>query len=110
MRITFPKLWQEILPFIDDKRKEEDFYALFDGIEVVPEKYHDDYAKCVEAKDYFGAIEFIVTITRGQYRKLNEQGQLYKECISDLDTIFIQPRYDEEFGLLLDEYQNNMIG
>ncbi len=109
VRMTFPKLWREILPFIDDKRKEEDFYALFDGIEVVPEKYRDNYEKCVEAKDYFGAIEFIATITRGQYRKLNEQGQLYKECISDLNTIFIQTKYDEKFGLLLDEYQNNMI-
>jgi CRISPR-associated endonuclease/helicase Cas3 len=110
VRMIFPKLWREILPFIDDKRKEKDFYALFDGIEVVPEKFSDDYAKCVEAKDYFGAIEFIATITRGQYRKLNEQGQLYKECILDSDTIFIQTKYDEELGLLLDEYQNNMIG
>ncbi|MFZ4525033.1 MAG: CRISPR-associated helicase Cas3' [Chlorobium sp.] len=110
VRMTFPKLWREILPFIDDKRKEEDFYTLFDGMEVVPEKYRDDYAKCVEAKDYFGAIEFIATISRGQYRKLNEQGQLYKECISGSYTIFIQTKYDEELGLLLDEYQNNMIG
>jgi len=110
VRRIFPQLWQEILPFIDDKRKEEDFYALFDGVEVVPEKYRDDYEKCIQAKDYFGAIEFIATITNGQYRKLKEQGQLYRESIMDSDTIFIQTKYDEELGLLLDEYQSNMIG
>jgi len=110
VKSTFPRLWKEILPFIDDKRREEDFFALFDGIEVVPEKYRDNYTKCVDAKDYFGAIEFIATITRGQYRKLKEQGQLYNAYISDSDTIFIHTKYDEELGLLLDEYQNNMIG
>lgn len=109
VRANFQKLWKEILPFIDDHRKEEDFFALFNGIEVVPEEFYDDYRKCMEEKDYFGAIEYVVMITKGQYSKLMRDGQIYSVNVNDFDIKIIRTRYDEDLGLLLEEYQENMI-
>jgi CRISPR-associated endonuclease/helicase Cas3 len=109
VRDAFQKRWKEMKPFVDSKRNEEEFYALFDGVEVVPEKFRDSYTKRVEDKDFFGAIEFVVTISKNQYKRLKQGGQLCEETINDAKVIFIQTKYDEEFGLLIDEHQGNSM-
>ncbi|ACD89537.1 CRISPR-associated helicase Cas3 [Chlorobium limicola DSM 245] len=109
IRSNFMKLWKETLPFIDDRRKEEDFYALFDSIEVVPEKYMSDYELCINKKDYFRTTEFFVTINRRQYANLYKAGQVYQEKIGDDNVLFIKTAYDHEYGLLIDKYDDNMI-
>lgn len=109
VRSSFIKLWKEILPFIDDRKKEEDFYALFDGIEVVPEKFLSDYELCINEKDYFRTTEFVTTINKAQYAKLYKAGQVYQEKIGDEDILFIKTVYDDEYGLLIDKYDDNMI-
>lgn len=109
VRGNFVRLWREIFPFVDDRKKEEDFHALFDGVEVVPEKFMYDYELCINEKDYFRATEFLVTINRRQYAKLYKAGQVYQEKIGDDDVLFIKTAYDDEYGLLIDKYDDNMI-
>ncbi len=109
IRDNFRKFWKEVVPFIDNKKNEEDFYALFDGVEVIPDKFRDDYIKRIEEKDFFGAVEFAVTITKSQYQRLKKDGQLCNESIGDANVVFILPNYDEELGLTIEEYQTNMI-
>jgi CRISPR-associated endonuclease/helicase Cas3 len=109
VRGNFQKFWKEILPFIDNKKNEEDFYALFNGVEVIPDKFRDDYIRRIQEKDFFGAVEFVTSITKGQYQRLKKDGQLYIESIGDTNAIFILPKYDEEFGLTIEEYQANMF-
>lgn len=105
VRDNFQKFWKEVLPFIDNKKNEEDFYALFDGVEVIPDKFRDDYIKRIEEKDFFGAVEFVASITKGQYLRLKKDRQLYNESIGDTNAIFILPKYDEELGLTIEEYE-----
>ena len=109
VRSNFIKLWKEIFPFVDDRRKEDDFYALFDSVEVVPEKFLYDYELGVNQKDYFRTAEFVVTINKVQYAKLYKAGQVYQEKIGDDDILFIKTAYDDEYGLLIDKYDDNMI-
>lgn len=109
VRRNFQKLWRDVLPFIDNKRSKEQFYALFDGVEVVPHKFLDNYLKRIEEKDFFGAIEYVTTITKGQYQRLKKDGQLYTKSIDGLNVLFILSKYDEELGLILEEYQSNML-
>jgi len=110
VRESFQRFWKEIFPFIDDKQKEEDFYKLFDAIEVVPEKFHEEYKTRIEEKDYFAANELLTRISVGQYQKLTKAGQLVLENVGDTKTLFIQTKYDDDLGLILDEYSRNLIG
>ncbi len=109
VRNTFQKFWKEIIPFIDDEKSEEKFYSLFDGIEVIPDRFRDDYLKRIEEKDFFGAMEYVTTITKGQYQRLKRDGQIDTKRVSGEKVIFTLPKYDDELGLLLDEYQSNMF-
>jgi len=108
IRDNFQRFWADIVPFIHDKQNEEDFYKLFDGIEVVPEKFRDEYEARIEEKDYFSASEFLTRISKGQYQRLTQDGQLVLDKVGDSKTLFIQTTYNDELGLVLDEYQSNM--
>ncbi len=110
VRESFQRFWSAIVPFIHDKQNEEDFYKLFDGVEVVPEKFRDEYEARIEEKDYFAANELLTRISIGQYQKLKKDGQLILENIGDSKILFIQTKYDDDLGLLLDEYSSNLIG
>ncbi|GCC11496.1 CRISPR-associated nuclease/helicase Cas3 [archaeon] len=95
----FPKFFKKIVPFIHDNRSKEDFYKLFDSVEVVPLKYKLDYLEELNNKRYFEAMKYITSISFGQYFKLKNNNQI--EC--EKNTKFVSVDYDEELGLLVDK-------
>ncbi|AKB85839.1 CRISPR-associated helicase/endonuclease Cas3 [Methanococcoides methylutens] len=96
MRI-FPSFLKNIVPFINNKRNEEDFYSLYQSVEIVPLQFKLEYLEEIENKRYFEAMKYIVTISLGQYQKLKRGEQIEK----DSDMLFANVEYDKRLGLLL---------
>ena len=94
-----------IVPFINDRENEIEFYSLFKSYEVVPIKYKLDYLKEIEEKRYFEAMSYTLSISVGQFKKLeNENNVEY-----DRDTYFVNVLYDEKIGLLLNEEEDSIM-
>lgn len=92
---------------IEDSVMEEEFDRLFDGFQAVPMVYKLDYIERIENKDYFGAMGYILPITRGQYMRLknNNAVEYDKSCA----TYFVNCKYDSKLGLLLEEVNDNFF-
>jgi CRISPR-associated endonuclease/helicase Cas3 len=94
----FPKFYSKIVPFINEKENEEEFYDLYQSVEVVPNQFKLEYLEEIENKRYFEAMKYVVSISVGQYKKLKTNNQIQ----IDSNMIFVSVEYDSELGLLLD--------
>jgi CRISPR-associated endonuclease/helicase Cas3 len=95
---NFPIFQSKIVPFINEKENQEDFYNLYKSVEVVPLQFKLEYLEEIENKRYFEAMKYIVSIRVDQYKKLNNNNQIQ----FDSDTLFASVDYNSELGLLLD--------
>lgn len=96
-----------IVPFIEDKSGRDEFEKLFKSIEVVPLIYKDTYSEHIEAKEYYEAMAYIAQIQEYQFAKLYRENLLDKD--EHLRQWFINVRYDETLGLILDEPNTNIL-
>ncbi|AEG18429.1 CRISPR-associated helicase/endonuclease Cas3 [Methanobacterium paludis] len=94
----FESFNKQIVPFINDRNSEMDFYSLFKSYEVVPIKYKLDYLKALEEKKYFEAMSYILSISINQFKKLENEDNVE----FDNETYFVNMVYDEKLGLRLD--------
>jgi len=94
----FPKFYSKIVPFINEKENEEEFYDLYQSVEVVPNQFKLEYLEEIENKRYFEAMKYVVSISVGQYKKLKTNNQIQ----IDSNMIFASVDYNSELGLLLD--------
>lgn len=94
-----------IVPFINDKNSEMEFYSLFNSYEVVPVKYKLDYLKELKEKRYFEAMSYMLSISVGQFKKLENEDNVE----FDKDTYFVNMVYDEELGLRLDQEESAFL-
>lgn len=101
---TFPKFHSKIVPFINEKENQEEFYNLYQSVEVVPIQFKLEYLEEIENKRYFEAMKYIVSISVGQYKKLKHNNQIQ----IDSDMIFASVDYSSELGLLLDSEESIM--
>lgn len=102
----FESFNRRIVPFINDKESEMQFYSLFDSYEVVPTKYKLEYKKELEEKRYFEAMSYILSIHVGQFKKLEKENNVEY----DGDTYFVDMVYDKKLGLRLDREEDTLIG
>lgn len=101
----FESFNRRIVPFINDKESEMEFYSLFNSYEVVPLKYKLDYQKEIEDKRYFEAMSYILHISVGQFKKLEKENNVEY----DGDTYFVNMVYDEKLGLRLDMEESSIM-
>ncbi|AAM07020.1 conserved hypothetical protein [Methanosarcina acetivorans C2A] len=94
---NFPKFHSRIFPFINEKENKEEFYNLYQSVEVVPIQYKLEYLEEIENRRYFEAMKYVASISVGQYKKLMHNNQLE----IDSDMIFASVEYSPELGLLL---------
>lgn len=99
VRKTFPRVIEEIIPFSDAERTDDDFYRLFNSFEVVPEKFRTDYLDHIQAGDFYGAMQYTLPLSRGQYHRLKEEGRIS----TTEGMLFVNARYDSDLGLLVEE-------
>jgi CRISPR-associated endonuclease/helicase Cas3 len=101
----FKQFQNQIVPFIHDKRGEEEFYSLYKSYEVVPLQYKLEYLEEIERGRYLEAISYFTSISLGQYKKLERENNVEIEN----GTRFINTRYDKNFGLCLDKEDSSII-
>ncbi len=73
---TFPKFHSKIVPFINERENQDEFYNLFQSVEVVPIRFKLEYLEELGNKRYFEAMKYIVSISIGQYKKLMRDNQM----------------------------------
>ena len=104
-RMVFSQSLQNIVPFIEDRSRQEEFISLFKSVEVVPADYEDEFLRRIEAKEFYEAMAYVTSISEQQFARLHKEGQLYKQD----GQWFVRVRYDSERGLALDELAGNLL-
>ncbi|MCB0078139.1 MAG: CRISPR-associated helicase Cas3' [Anaerolineales bacterium] len=98
-RLLFRHVVTNITPFQSDEALEQQFYAAFDGVEVLPECLYDQYQLRLNAEP-IRARELLVTIRWGQWKMLQNKGLAlpYDAADSTMPRIVTVP-YSDELGL-----------
>jgi len=104
-RESFSRLRNKILPMFKNRIAQDDLNKLIGSVEVVPSCYEDDYLKMLEEGEHFELVKFYLPLAYPQFYKLFKNGQIYTHS----DTIFCRARYDEELGLIVDEFETNIL-
>lgn len=98
-RVThhFRQMQKQIMPFIVEHENEDRFYNLFDRVEVIPERFKDQYFNLIEGKKYFEAIAYEVPLSTKKFYSLKKKGLAEK-----IDNIWVlNCPYDDVMGLIL---------
>ncbi|GBE28172.1 CRISPR-associated nuclease/helicase Cas3 [bacterium BMS3Bbin03] len=112
-RVGFAEALKSLQPYARHKENEEEFYDKFDGIKVLPVSFLKHYKTLIQDHDYIAAERNLVSIHRGMYLKLKNEGQIdtyYFEVenqrgknIKKIITI-ARCHYDSEIGMT-DEFE-----
>ena len=103
----FERHLQDIVPFIEDAKGRKEFNELFKSVEVVPTCYEEEYLTEFDASKYYEARAYIAQISYNQFARLNKEGQINEN--GRINQCFINVRYDGTLGLILDEYNPNIL-
>lgn len=97
-RRVFREVINEIVPFSNANRSESDFYRLFNSIEAVPEMFRTEYLDCIQDGDIYGAMQYTLPLSRGQYHRLKGEGRIS----ASEGVLFVNAVYDRDLGLLIE--------
>lgn len=100
---AFGNVINRLVPFYNSPKK--DFFRLFNSYEVIPNKYREVYLEKINNKEYFDAMGYCLSISTGQFMKLNNENNV--EFVDN--NYFIDIKYDSELGLLLSDEESNFI-
>ncbi len=101
----FESFNRRIVPFINDSESELEFYSLFESYEVIPFKYKLDYLNEIEEGKYYEAMSYFLSISIGQFKKLENNGNVEL----DEDTYFVDAKYDNKLGLIMDSEEDTLF-
>lgn len=112
-RVGFAESLKSLQPFARHKENEDEFYDKFDGIQVLPACYLKQYKSLVNQYDFISADQLLVSIHRGMYWKLKNEGQIDIHCF-EYETSRVRTqkkfitiakcRYDPTIGMT-DEFE-----
>ena len=71
VKVAFGEIIDTLIPFKNDPNSE--FYKLFNSYEAIPIKYREDYLEKIDNKEYFEAMGYCLSISEGQFYRLNNQ-------------------------------------
>ena len=103
----FERHLQNIVPFIEDSKGRKEFNELFKTVEVVPIDYEEDYITEFEERKFYEARDYIAQISYNQFARLNKEGKI--NVNKRINQCFINVPYDDSLGLILDEYNPNIL-
>ena len=86
-------------PFAADEELEKMFYEAFDGFEVLPEVFHNQY-KTLSDEDPISAGELLVPISSRRFHVLRNAGQVLPK--NKREPYRINAEYNSEVGLTFD--------
>lgn len=102
----FKRFLDDLMPFEDNSDIREDFYGLFNSVEVIPERYRTEYEKNIEEKRYYDALGYVVNISNRRFAMLAKENRI--DRASDGIPVILCI-YDDELGLLVDEKTDNFL-
>ena len=103
----FKRHLQDIVPFIEDSKRRKEFNELFKSVEVVPTCYEEEFIAEFDARKFYEARAYIAQINYNQFARLMKEGQINEN--ERINQCFINVRYDDTLGLILDEYNPNIL-
>ena len=103
----FERHLQGIVPFIEDSENRKEFNELFKSVEVVPSCYEQEFSDEIAARKYYESRAYIAQISYNQFARMYKEKQIYEN--ENLNQYFINVRYDETLGLILEEYNPNIL-
>ncbi len=103
----FERHLQTIVPFIEDPKGRKEFNELFKTVEVVPIDYDYEYITEFEERRFYKARAYIAQISYNQFARLNKEGKI--NINERINQCFINVPYDDSLGLILDEYNPNIL-
>lgn len=93
-------LIRELRPFDSDDDKESLFYDAFDGVDVLPMRFLDEYRALTESEP-LRAQELLVSIRSGQYKQILQSGR--RRSAPGAHPIVVDVPYDDgDAGIGLD--------
>ncbi|PDW04666.1 CRISPR-associated helicase/endonuclease Cas3 [Candidatus Viridilinea mediisalina] len=94
---------RDLLPFRSDAQKEEAFEQLFDGVEVIPSAFEQQYINLLMQDRFIEANNFLVSISKQKFAILRNQGKLRKaETHGRRRAWIIDVVYDDDLGVQFD--------
>lgn len=103
----FEGMLHTLVAFDADKALEQQFYAAFDSIEVLPHAFEQEYFDLINQGCFVEADGLLVSIQCWQYSMLKKKGKLRegdRKADSPLERIHVAlTTYDQDLGLLFDE-------
>lgn len=97
---------QSLRPFNSDETKEEAFEKLFDGVDIVPECFEQQYTHHLTNDEFIEASNFLVNISKQRFAQFAKQGRIRRADSEGKRGAWIaRLAYDEEQGLLFEDAQ-----
>lgn len=95
-----------LLPFNSSEQKEQEFENMFDGVDVLPLCFEQEYLQLLAEHKYLESSNYFVSISKQRYARLAREGKV--RPIADPDGHLkgrrwvVDVPYDEHHGLQLD--------
>lgn len=94
------RVLDSLRPFNSDEQKEEEFEKLFDGVEIVPHCFEQEYVAHLMNDEYVEANYYLVSISRQKFAILRDRGLVRRaESESRRGAWVARLAYDPEQGL-----------
>jgi len=113
-KIGFSESLKSLQPYARHKENEEEFYDKFDGIQVLPVFFLKSYKSLIKEKNFITAERYFITVSRGIYWKLKNEGKIDMHCFQIEDAngtilkkyvTIVKLHYDSNIGLT-DEFED----
>ena len=87
----FKKLLSEsTIPFYEHTSIQQDFYNLFDKIEVVPEYYKSEFISSLEKEGFLESQEYIVSLSYRKFKKYEKHSYPYEKNNFEIPVLSIE--------------------
>lgn len=91
-------------PFNSDPQKEGEFEALFDNIDVLPQRFEQTYLDCLAQGEFLDASRYFVGISARKYAELARKGLVRPAATEDRRRKWVvNLPYDSDLGLQFDQ-------
>lgn len=96
------QLLLDLRPFESSDERAEQFEALFDGIEVIPERFASQYADLVAQDRFLEALSLFVSISQKKFAQLKDRHKAHEVKFGERKQWVVLQEYDDDLGLIFD--------
>ncbi|MGH9821707.1 MAG: CRISPR-associated helicase Cas3' [Blastocatellia bacterium] len=96
------QLLLDLRPFESSDERAEQFEALFDGIEVIPERFAEQYANLIAQDRFLEASSLFVSISQKKFAQLRKRQKVRELRVDGRRQWIVQQEYDNSLGLIFD--------